>query len=70
MAEQASSGINGVDVDSAVQAKLGDSFERFETDIILGDGESADFKSQVNSSSHVHTLAFRSGEALQWLRER
>jgi hypothetical protein len=62
---QASSGINGVD---PVKALAGvDSIERFELDILNGDGES---DRKDGDTSHVHTLAALSGDALQFIRDR
>jgi Endoplasmic Reticulum Oxidoreductin 1 (ERO1)/FAD binding domain len=67
---KASSGINGVDPDPSKQAELHDSEALFERDILTGDGESSDFRSETNSTNHVHTLATRSGSAVVWLRDR
>jgi hypothetical protein len=62
---QASSGINGVD---PLKAQAGvDSVERFELDILNGDGES---DRKDGDTSHVHTLASLSGDALQFIRDR
>ncbi len=44
-----------------------DSVERFESDIITGDGESDRTDADT---SHVHTLAALSGDALQFIRSR
>lgn len=44
-----------------------DSIERFELDILNGDGES---DRKGGDTSHVHTLAASSGDALQFIRDR